>query len=223
MNRLRELRTAAEQALAQTDVSRSDEAEQVAAAGRAVAASWVPRVEVAGMAYRLSTVAAQLHRLNGQRLPCTVWIVDLRPNDRLVTIGDVVYYLDVLHGRRHLHEMDPHDERAVLDAGQQAEQEGWLKVRSVNTKSTTEMLAAELADRTQWLRTRDPLGASIVKTAATVRGGAAGYTTVGLAVVRYAAAAWTEMAEAQRATLLVLLGDGFSLFEAIDLTCALES
>jgi hypothetical protein len=41
--------------------------------------------------------------------------------------------------------------------------------------------------------------------------------------VRYAAAAWTEMAEAQRATLLVLLGDGFSLFEAIDLTCALES
>jgi hypothetical protein len=223
MSRLQQLRTAAEQALAQTDVSRSDEAEQVATAGRALAATWVPRVQVAGTDYRLSTVAAHLHRLNGQpRSPCLVWIVDHRPGDRLVTIGDVVYYLDVLHGRRDLHEMDPHDERAVLDSGLQAEREGWLKVRSVNIEATTEMLAAELADRTEWLRTRDPLGASIAEIAM-ARGGAAEHTAGGLAVVRYAAAAWTEMREAQRATFLVLLEDGQSLFEAIDVTFALGS
>jgi hypothetical protein len=223
MSSLRELQLAAQQALAQPPVPSSGEAEQVAADGRALAGTWVPEVQLAGgTVYRLSTVAAHLHRLNGRpSTPCLVWVDDHRPSDRLVTIGEVAYYLDEVHGSRHLYELDPHDLRTVLDAGQQAEREGWLEVRSVNDQATMEMLAAELADRTQWLRARDPLGQAITAAAAAVPGEAAGYTAVLLALVRYAAAAWPQMTEAQRATLLVLLDDGLPLFEAIDAAFAL--
>jgi hypothetical protein len=216
MNGLEALRAAAEDALALPCVP-SQEAQQVAAAGRALAEAWVPDVRLGGGdVYRLSTVAAHLHRLNGQQQPCAVWELKRRTGDRIVSIGDRAFYLAKLFTERHLWELDPDDERAVLDAGRRAEQEGWFVVRSVNSRATTELLAAELADRAHWLRTRDLVACSIVAATAREPGAAAGYTAGGLALARYTAAAWLRMTEAQRATLLVLIEIDLSLFKAID-------